>query len=1540
MTDSWGRVGAGQSDGWDILGRIGRRVGEVSSGWRVPIVDPIIGATQLGLEGIANVLRYPVGVAKGLGDVAVGVPRSAEDILSPGGALERFEELPGYVKIPYDIGASFVGTGPLAVRGLLRIPAVGGRLLGVRGGTAMEPVISPLGQRIPQAVERLSRTPLAQGIKRAVDDPRTYIAAAGVGAVTTPTTTPEGAERSLPEFLGEAVARAALGATALGVLTAVGKATFAIARTGAWSAPLHIPDHLPGDLKDLLRQHNENIRLFQRGTPASVLYPGGWWGLARDNIRRALTDRFSHLQTLERRVAEVVESQGQGGLAVRERPYLLARLLSGLRGDVEEWFSKVHEYALRFREEGSRPDSSFIGKLPPDQFPPGYRAIGIKADPRDLNTFDAYVTFKTRIDRLERGLDEPDEALRQAKLADLRKKFNEFVRFYVQDLDVWGAARYEATMARLKEVHDDLLRRAMDAGLISVEGYRAMIQKPFYARVHDVDQALHAYADRAAPPGQRLFAVTSGVGREREAKEEGKIVATLQSLLERDQALISIIERNRVARAVLNAAKRDPEGIGAVVTPNADFLPTPANMQKVPVFINGQRQYFLAPDWLADTMAVVDAPQVDVITRIMGSFVGNIFRAGVTTYSTTFVMRNVWRDFFTAIQNYDRPLVFIQNYIPAVIDVLKWSVGAKGTAMAEMRGSRGAIGAFIEQYGRPKLAQEYIPGAADQPGMATKVYDAFQKMLLLTELPPRVAIYKSARSPLGEWEKALGMGRKTGGGLSKEEAALLARSMTTDFSKGGHAVRVVNLWFPLLNARLQGELQTWDSLSKDPQGFALRATATIALPYLASYAWNRLNYSDLFDKIPLEETDRNVSIIYGSYVDPRDGEEKPLYITIPMNDVALSIVAPLRQELDRRLHTEAYGMPLQGEQRLARPDPLVWKEVLANLIPTNPKAERLGPEELLISIATMQPVLGMAVQMYANEDHFYGRPIVEPGLERLPVEYRVGDRTTKTSQRISKLLKDAGIPEDAVWAPSQIDFAVRSLSGQAGTMLLAMGDIILERLGWDVPPPRSLAELGIDPQSDPVRWEKYLNTLRQPDIRPLLEKVLSPYFGSGGGQQTILAKASMLSEGDRRRWLDTLAVDNARREWLAFHYYPKRDSIANERPEQTNAKKLSEYLALRKERRQISEHLASVVYRHAITDPQKRREFVEKLPGVPVSYQYHRAVMSLPEGARARISEYSQRYWSPPGVDMTLLNPMAQQEARNNELRVMAQEIQREYGQQVHPLTLRQAIVAYSQGIEIPSLPVPAVYVDLWVDRYFAPRGLTTENVDGETYRRLQRLEVEAIAKEYNVKPEEVLEAINTRIQTPEDSTPFDLAVFRALRLSSKLEDTRRFPRYVSPDGQPLGTPAQWDEWDALIDRYVGAKRKPGIVVQLDAARRRGNVLRLMGLYSDPDYVYYQRFFGLGRNMESGTWEKYLLGELPRYRVGGPQQWQQMDALIALHRALPVGDPMRRRLTPIVKRIRKLITPGWRGIVEFDELSRRTLSLDQQIAEEEFAMAG
>ncbi len=973
-----------------------------------------------------------------------------------------------------------------------------------------------------------------------------------------------------------------------------------------------------------------------------------------------------------------------------------------------------------------------------------------------------------------------------------------------------------------------------------------------------------------------------------------------------------------------------------------------------------EKSWLKAPSEAHKSLMGLSSESLDAVSRAMSKF-NQYFRAGVTSLSLPFVFRNPIRDLEDAFVLMGTNSITMGSYVSSFLDSLTggrladflhlaslgktdslWERMARSMRVPgvdpntpfkdlprwvdSMLANRGGLGTLAETIRSPDIigrTKSMLPGAFDltnfHPG------EALRHASEVMEMSTRVAVYRTKF--LQETAKG------TGEAVAGAKAALKARGGTIDFSRSGQALRALNAWFPLLNARVQGQYRTYEALREDPFGFLFRSSLMVGIPTIMTHFHNMENFPDTYYKIPPEVRDTYFPVIFGEYSTPTN-DVRPLYFTVPKNDWYKLISSPMEWALDLISHHAANGdtTPLGPGQRSERDMAKMLKDVIANQLPLNINSNTdtfLDPVKWGQALVQAVPLVGTASQLVANQNwNRGGQPIFDPREEySQPDDYFA----TPAGPFASLIAKSIGANVGTA-VPSQIAFAVKGLGGTLGQMVLGGADVLVESLGLGAPQPRNYQELAryleSIPPDDPDKYAKIARAQSSMDMRPEWVKPLSMMVGSSGGQQTQAAKARQMSQKDQAIYLQTHDYQARTSEYMMTTYRKRRDQIDKDLNDgrMTHQQAISDYQELNYGLRALQDQWKKELPL-AISDPAARKEFHDRMPGIPISSEFGALpTQTLPP---EKMKEAVDRYQKPPalkGNPILLADPQVVETARNGELMSMAR------AWKVSPNDLRDQITAYTVGKRLPTVVLPAAWLEDAVAAYRAPRS----GPDGEVLDRnvtdpvkimlarnaeMARMAGDWTAKGYPISADDLKARVQVRLTSPENWSPTDSSYERAMTLASAAHDPLKFPEFATQGGRPLNDsgPQLWEAWNTRIDQAksqygTDSSKWPPDVKMLYDAQKYGATNRLTFLTRNADYTDYQRWFGFGKELSEADWNAYMTGQLQRYRgVRDVNEANRRDSYLKIYASLPAESPLKMSMKPLADMYRKSLDPGWRA---------------------------
>jgi hypothetical protein len=1199
-----------------------------------------------------------------------------------------------------------------------------------------------------------------------------------------------------------------------------------------------------------------------------------------------------------------------------------------------------------------------------------FRQIGI--DMRDLEIdlnskrqmahFDEWLMVKVERQRVDSGYHtdrfRADPANRAASQRMLQEDEDNLRRIIDSSFGKGTADKFDQALERINVHFDGQLTRMVNAEIITQDAAdRMRAARTFYARARDIEFDEGHYPNMGGndwleqPKGHpTMSAGSSGVGVTHSSMERfgADLISTLEHFAWRER----LIQKNEIAKA-LESNRVDPQWAAMMkrVLPKPDgSMPEPTKgFGIIPVLVKNtnnkiERRDYEVPDDVHKALMGLSSENADITTRFMGKF-GEVFRAGVTALSIPFMFRNVPRDLEGIFLRNGFSSLNYKSYIAALYDSMTggkfgevyrviekrlglnkfdpikrldeaiksptlWDPGDPNSRMtwleeAMVHGGAG-MGTLAEVLGKNKSVAEML---GVEGGIVIKnPLELIRASSEILELSSRLGVYRTARLA----------------GKTAAEAGEMMRECSVDFSRSGNITRILNIWAPLLNARIQGTYRDINAFGEDPYGFALRGFLMVGLPTIATYYHNRENFGDLYDKITPEAKDSYYPIIFGNY-DDRNGDVRPLYIAIPKDPAHRLISTPIEYLLDTLTHVENSGRRLpEIEDRTERSLLKMARDTLMAQSPINLNSNDMDdPQGWLHAVGKgflqANPVAGTLAQMVSNQDWDRSNlPIKDP------YEYYMNDGSWADSYEspfIDVVARAIGVNPVLKPAPSELAFLAKSMGGTAAQHFIGAGDLLVEALGIQAPRPTDWSKLVIPPGTDREKYEKIVEQMSKIDSRPWYTKAFPWWYGTAGGQQTQAAKVQQLSEEAQKKYWDTRNLWNEYERWMLDQWYPSLTEIEKKLltgdQGTTHGVAANALFDLGKKRTAALE-TAKLHYKMAITDPRERKQFHEEMPGVPVRFADQGKYLQQIEGTR--LAEAIRRYDSPSriqGRSDLFQDPVVMSSARNAELNDMA----REWG--VDSRDLQDQILAAKRGAKLPILPIPAMWIEEAVARYKYPAGVEDlGELDSRELIMRRQMEIKDLAEQWGIGYEDLWNRVRTRLSYPEERTPMMTDWERALNLSTTVRNDAEFPDFLSTDGQPMGTPSEWQLWLSEIEEAKGKygtdyNKWPRHIRELDDARRRGEVKRVEYLHKDPDYLYYQQWFGPGKNLSGDEWKSYLSGAdgYERYKRGTIEDWNQWDYEAKLYEAAPRGSRLRLQLSARVKMHNRWMNRGWRAVM-------------------------
>lgn len=371
----------------------------------------------------------------------------------------------------------------------------------------------------------------------------------------------------------------------------------------------------------------------------------------------------------------------------------------------------------------------------------------------------------------------------------------------------------------------------------------------------------------------------------------------------------------------------------------------------------------------------------------LGNALTGPMKTAITGINPSFALRNISRDFPTAVINSISGMAFPKYYAQAAVEI------ARNSEHWQQYQALGGTNAtyYNDQQG---FAKEMSKG----DGIGSKVVGTLGWFNEVTEAQTRFAEYLATVDRLGDTYENRLLGLKN------------SAEVTVDFGRKGRYGKVINAWVPYWNPAVQGIDKVVRSVFESPDGSAVwkQALKTVGRASMTSVLLEAVLYAVLKQKDRYDD--------WGEL----DDRTKDTYYCIPLKDEHKFLRIPKNREWGAIL-----GTPLMRllERANGREDPFenyVETSLEPNFLPG--AILRFGSDRVESDVIGVSQALDLAY----NKD-FAGRSIV-------PYAYAQGSVTEQYDADTSMFARKLG--EMLNFSPMQIDYIVKDYFGDFGKLFV------------------------------------------------------------------------------------------------------------------------------------------------------------------------------------------------------------------------------------------------------------------------------------------------------------------------------------------------------------------------------------------------------------------------------------------------------------------------------------------------------------------------
>jgi hypothetical protein len=638
-------------------------------------------------------------------------------------------------------------------------------------------------------------------------------------------------------------------------------------------------------------------------------------------------------------------------------------------------------------------------------------------------------------------------------------------------------AEWTAIQDRAQQVWSfghDLLARKLDAGLIDQAMYADLVNRfPHYSPIRIIDWLDDAMqgGQRTMGPSQRLNSRSTGIQQLTDYGTDRAAETPLDAYVRLAHETYRRSMINEAASAMVmhlrELGRSSPEW-KSMITPaneNAAIMMGYGKGQirrapgQVPfaAYLNGERFDFYLDKSMEQAINFVGPDmKKNWATNLLFAMPADALRAGATARNVLFLIPNAMGDFMTYfIRN--GGLATMGETLPAYAKGWK-SALTKDQAYHDLRMAGGGYAGFFgAEAGAGNKTVNELRGAV------TNDQQLRQMVMSVLNAVPRAGERVESATRLAEFH------RMRGRGAGNQEAALAARDVTIDFSRGGEFTKWANAFIPFFNVGFQAPAQIGRALfnpTTAPKAWA-GLVSTVIIPTIGLEAYNR-QFKE-YEDVPQYDKDRGLIIMdpRGSTgkINPETGRVTPRYVPLNLREWSPFAIA-VREAMARTIYNEPNRDPREVAYAVLKAVSPIDPPTTPNLTPS---VESFGK----MALDVMPPAFRVGAELAGNYDRFRDRQIVPDALKRLPNDQQYTSDTSESAKLLGRISGQS---------PLMIQHAVTGLGAGVGKQILGAGDMLMQATGGTEPPTRRVERLQRDLAKSGLSEEKRVVLQHELDV--------------------------------------------------------------------------------------------------------------------------------------------------------------------------------------------------------------------------------------------------------------------------------------------------------------------------------------------------------------------------------------------------------------------------------------------------------------------------
>jgi hypothetical protein len=733
-------------------------------------------------------------------------------------------------------------------------------------------------------------------------------------------------------------------------------------------------------------------------------------------------------------------------LPAEENPYQLARLMAGHVGKADHFLNEATFDFHTYENNG--------------------KSLKEILDPvkDDLNGLRAYAAASRALELESRGI-KSGFSLEEGGLDQARAVVE------------GGKAKYEPIFRELVDYQNRLTKYLRDAGVLSEDGYRAMLEAnkqfvPFH-RVMGLDEGKPAVGGSSLQAHNPIKKI-KGSGRDiidpiesivrntyhyLEMAERNQVGTKLVDMLQkasgelpeapRAASLVKIAENKRagaIGKELEEAGINHPQELSEALAHASE----PTREGQISIMRDGKRETYSVDPELARAMKGLDQQSMGILERIL-AFPASTLRAGAVT-TPDFALRHTIRDFLYATTTFKggvfNPMDMAKGFVGLFMkdrDYWEWLKGGGGNVsmvgidrqylqedLRKLTGQTGLVGRTWNLLTDPQASMwEKAAGIGKLPFQAIGKF-VLDPLRALTQ-------FAESASHLGAFKKSMRIQEEAAPTDLRSQiirAAWASRDTAVDAARMGANMRAYNMITAFANIKLQDTDRVVRAIKDNPIGSLAKIGGAITVP--------------------------SVLLWMANHDDPRYGEipqwQKDLFWIVMTPDHVFRIPKPWAMGM-------VFGtLPERLLDQWVDKKPNAFKQFGKSLWQTS------GPDFIPSAAAPI-------IDQFANRSTFTNRTLIPSQQEKFLPEYQYTPYTTELSKELGKIIGAfPGISElkldssgwggtaRAMTSPILMENYIRGWTGTLGNYALEAADLGLRKTGLLPDPPqpaKTLADIPV-----------------------------------------------------------------------------------------------------------------------------------------------------------------------------------------------------------------------------------------------------------------------------------------------------------------------------------------------------------------------------------------------------------------------------------------------------------------------------------------------